>query len=79
MHLDALKATYAPGRSWADPDGGGVIEILYSGVAKPMRDELRLAGDAAGYGALKDTWLGKFFLGRAMLADFILMPVRCAR
>ena len=42
-----------------------------------MRDELRDAGDAAGFGALRDVWISKFFLGGVQMADFVLMPVAC--
>ena len=75
--LDGLQATYAGGASWADPTGGGAIVIEYHGAVAAMRDEIRDAGDAIGYSALRDTWLGKFYLARMPVADFLLMPVQC--
>ena len=75
--MTALKATYAVGESWADPDGGGAVVIEYA-MPAAMRDELRDAGDAPGYSALHDTWLGKFYWDKAKAADFALLPVECS-
>ena len=74
---EALTAWYGRGESKADPGNGGAVIIKYSGLESPMRDELRDAGNAAGFGALHDVWISKFFLGGVQLADFVLLPVAC--
>ena len=74
---EALSAWYGRGESKADPGTGGAVVIKYSGLESPMHDELRDAGNAAGFGALHDIWISKFFLGGMQLADFVLLPVAC--
>ena len=75
--LDFLTADYFKGESWSDPSGGGAVVIQYNGAVNWMRDELRDAGGAAGYAALHDTWLGKFYISRDEVTDFALLPVAC--
>ena len=62
----------------ADPEHGGAYVIDYEGrVDHFMRDEIRDAGDADGYAALHDTWLGKFYADKTQVVDFALLPVSC--
>ncbi len=75
--LDFLTADFFNGESWSDPSGGGAVVIQYTGAVNWMRDELRDAGGAAGYAALHDTWLGKFYISRDEVTDFALLPVAC--
>ena len=75
--LDFLTADFFNGESWSDPSGGGAVVIQYNGAVNWMRDELRDAGGAAGYAALHDTWLGKFYISRDEVTDFALLPVAC--
>ena len=75
--IEGLRARYGPGESWADAkDGGAIVIDHYPSVAGIMRDELRDAGDARP--ELRDTWMGKVYLSRLLLADFVLLPVSCA-
>lgn len=56
----------------------GRYVIDYEGrVDHFMRDEIRDAGDAVGYAALHDTWLGKFYAAETQVVDFALLPVSC--